>query len=273
VKPELAEKLERLGDGIRQFQRVIVAYSGGVDSSLVLEVAHQVLGADCRGVLARSPSLPQSELAAALEVAGNRNLPVEVIATTEVELPGYQANGPDRCYFCKTELYGAMASMARERRAVALDGFNRDDRADWRPGRKAAVELGVRSPLDEVGMGKEEVRLAARELGLPNWDKPAAACLSSRVAYGVPVSRETLARIESAESVLRAEGFRQVRVRDDGLAATIEVEPEATDRLLEEHSLWERVDASLRDLGYERVAVDRRGYRRGSLNMSHLAGG
>lgn len=266
MKAELAQRLEKMALQIRPLERVLVAYSGGVDSTLVLAMAHQVLGPGAAGVIARSPSLPAEELEAALTLARDRGVPVEVVETHELEVEGYVQNAPDRCYFCKTELYGVLARAARARGgATLLDGFNRDDRGDWRPGRKAAIEHGVVSPLDDAGLGKEDVRAAARGLGLPNWDKPAAACLSSRVAHGLPVTVETLARVESAERVVRGEGFAQLRVRDHGARASIEVEPGQVPRLLEPARLA-RIELALRGLGYKAVSVDPLGYRQGSLN-------
>jgi uncharacterized protein len=271
VNADLAQKLELMGNRIRAVGGVVVAYSGGVDSSLVLRVAHQVLAERCLGVIARSPSLPRAELDAAIELAQGHGIDVRIIDTRELEVDEYVRNQPDRCFFCKTELYGALAEVAHQVGAGAvLDGFNRDDRGDWRPGRKAAGEHAVISPLDEAGLGKEEVRLAARELGLPNWDKPAAACLASRIAYGQPVTVAVLSRVESAEALLRGEGFGQLRVRDHGAAASIEVEPGMVARLLEPARLA-RVEAGLRHLGYASVRVDRRGYRRGSLNEGLIA--
>lgn len=268
MKPEAAAKLQVMSARIRALERVLVAYSGGVDSSLVLELSHQALGEACLGVIASSPSLPRAELDEALRLARHRGIAVRVLDTAEVDRSDYAANGPDRCYFCKSELYLRLGEVALEVGAVAiLDGFNRDDRGDWRPGRRAAAERGVVSPLDEAGLGKEDVRQAARELGLPNFDKPAAACLSSRIPYGIPVTVETLGRIESAERVLRAEGFRQLRVRDANAAATIEVEPVDLPRLLEPRRLA-RIERRLRGLGYSSVAVDEGGYRRGNLNQA-----
>ena len=267
MRRPLADKLELMGAQVSDLKAVLVAYSGGVDSSLVLEVASTVLPGACEGVIANSPSLPRHELEAALELARERGWQVNVLHTAEVERADYAANTPDRCFFCKSELYGRLAEVAAKREATILDGFNRDDRADWRPGRRAAVEQGVTSPLDDAGLGKKEVREAARELGLSNWDKPAAACLSSRVAYGVPVTVATLARVESAEQVLREEGFRQLRVRDTHAAATIEIELGEMERMRHPGRLA-RIERRLRALGYVSVAVDELGYRRGSLNLS-----
>lgn len=267
MKAELAIKLERVAARVEDLDSVLVAYSGGVDSGLVLELAHRVLGARATGVIASSPSLPAAELEAALRLARDRGVEVEVLHTAEVELEGYRRNGPDRCYFCKSELYGRLGELAAGRGVGALlDGFNRDDRADWRPGRKAATELGVISPLDEAGLGKDEVRLAARELGLANWDKPEAACLSSRVPYGTLIEPSLLSRIEQAEAVLHDEGFAHVRVRHHGSGAVIEVDPAAIPRLLQAERLA-RVRSRLAGLGYPVVEVDPAGYRRGSLNQ------
>ncbi|MFN2465813.1 MAG: ATP-dependent sacrificial sulfur transferase LarE [Candidatus Dormibacteria bacterium] len=268
MRRDLAVKLEDAAARVRELGSVLVAYSGGVDSALVLEIAHRTLGSAASGVIARSPSLPAAELEAALALARGRDIEVSVLVTREVELEGYRRNQPDRCYFCKNELYTRLAEVAAERRVRALlDGFNRDDRADWRPGRRAAVEVGVVSPLDDAGLGKDDVRAAARELGLPNWDKPEAACLSSRVPYGTLVSPALLNRIEQAEEVLHGEGFRQVRVRHGGAVAVIEVEQPHIARLLEPGRLA-RVTARLNDLGYGEVRVSRDGYRKGSLNIS-----
>jgi uncharacterized protein len=268
VRPEVADKLELMSGQIRATGSVLVAYSGGVDSSLVLEVAHRALGTRCVGVIASSPSLPRAELEEALALARERSIDVRVLNTAEVERPDYAANGLDRCYFCKSELYQRLAEVAVEAGVAAiLDGFNRDDRADWRPGRRAAAEYRVLSPLDQAGLTKAEVREAARELGLLNWDKPAAACLSSRIPYGIPVTVETLGRVESAERMLRDEGFRQVRVRDANAAATIEVEVGDLPTLMEPARLA-RIKRRLRGLGYASVAVDQVGYQRGKLNRA-----
>lgn len=267
MKAELAIKLELAAARIRQLDGAVVAFSGGVDSSLVMEIAHQVLGDRCHVVIARSPSLPAAELVAALELGRSRGVLVEVLDTDEVELNDYRRNQPDRCYFCKNELYGRLVEVAVEKGVGAvLDGFNHDDRSDWRPGRRAAMELGVVSPLDEAGLTKEEVRVAARELGLSNWDKPEAACLSSRVPYGTLIDVAVLQRIEQAEAVLHGEGFRQVRVRHGGAIAVIEVERDQLPRLRQPQVLA-RVTRQLGELGYPRVSVDPEGYRKGSLNV------
>lgn len=270
MRAEVADKLQQVSANVSGLGSVLVAYSGGVDSSLVLEVAHRSLGQGCVGVIASSPSLPRTELKEAIELARERGIAVRVLETAEVDRADYAANAPDRCYFCKSELYARLAEVARDVGAAAiLDGFNRDDRADWRPGRRAAVEHNVISPLDEAGLTKTEVREAASELGLRNWDKPAAACLSSRIPYGIPVTVETLRRVESAERLLREQGFHQVRVRDANAAATIEVEAVDLPRLLEPGRL-SGIERSLRRLGYASVAVDPAGYQRGKLNLARV---
>ena len=272
MKPELGSKLEAASERVRGLGSVLVAYSGGVDSSLVLDIAHRALGSACQGVIARSPSLPAAELQAALELALERGITVRVLDTNEVEIEGYRRNQPDRCYFCKSELYGRLVELAAEvGMSAVLDGFNRDDRADWRPGRKAALELGVVSPLDEAGMTKDEVRTAARELGLPNWEKEAAACLSSRVPYGMLIDPALLGRIEEAEAVLRNEGFQQVRVRHGAETAVLEVAPGQVGRL-QDSEVLARVSRRLNSLGYSGVRVEAGGYRRGSLNVPAAIG-
>ncbi|MHB8508048.1 MAG: ATP-dependent sacrificial sulfur transferase LarE [Candidatus Dormibacteria bacterium] len=262
-----ALQAQRAVDLIRPLGRILVAYSGGVDSTLVLELANRALGAATEGVIADSPSLPRQELDAALDLAHARGYRVRVIRTEEVSLPEYRANDVDRCYHCKAELYGRLCDEAARIRAAVLDGFNRDDRSDWRPGRRAAVERGVRSPLDEVGLGKEEVRALAHSMGLPNWNKPQAACLSSRIPYGIPVTLESLSRVEAAEQVLRQEGFSLLRVRDRAGSASIEVEPGLV-HLLNEPALRRRVGRRLKQLGFSEVAVDPHGYRPGHLNRA-----
>ena len=260
----MSADFDRVAAVIRPLPRALVAYSGGVDSTTVLAVGREVLGAGCSAVIARSPSLPAAELSDALELARHQGVTVTVLETGEVDLPAYRANGPDRCYFCKAELYGELGRLGEAVGATVLDGFNRDDRSDWRPGRRAAREHGVRSPLDEAGLGKQEVRRLARELGLPNWDKPQAACLSSRVPTGVPITIETLARVEAAEAIVKRAGFRQVRVRDDRAAATIEVGDDETGRLLADADLRRRLERELTRLGYASVAIDPSGYHRGA---------
>ncbi len=266
--PELTQELRRkweiLQRSIRDWRRVIVAYSGGVDSSLVLKVAYDVLGEDVLGVIADSPSLPREELQAALEIARHIGARIRIIETEELDNPAYAANPTNRCYFCKATLHDALWAIARaEGYRYILDGTNADDVGDYRPGQQAARERGVRSPLLEAGLTKADVRALARYLGLPNWNKPAMACLSSRVPYGTPITRQVLRQIETAEAALHRLGFTQCRVRHHGTVARIEVPLADFPRLL---AVRERVIQAVRAAGYTYVTLDLAGFRSGSGN-------
>jgi pyridinium-3,5-biscarboxylic acid mononucleotide sulfurtransferase len=243
---------------------VLVACSGGVDSVLLAAIAARVLGDKAMAATAVSPSLASSELEdarAASMAAGIRHIEVP---TNEIENPAYAANASDRCFHCKDTAYSTFTELAaREGIAVVVDGTNADDSGDFRPGRKAAREHGVRSPLAEAGMTKQEIRDWARELGLAVWDKPAAACLSSRVPYGSPVTVEKLNRIDQAESALKALGFRQCRVRDHGTVARVEIETALLPKLLENREI---VVAGLKKAGFSYVSLDLEGFRSGSMN-------
>ena len=242
----------------------MVAFSGGVDSALLAEVAHQVLGAASSAVTADSPSLPRRELAAATALARRRGWRHLVVGTAELDDPGYVANATNRCYHCKTALFDRLQPLADERGAPVLLGTVTDDLGDWRPGHAAATERGGRHPLVEAGLSKAEVRQLSAELGLPTAAKPAAACLSSRLAYGVPVTTQALARVERAEELVASLGFSVLRVRDlGGDAARVEV---GTDELSRLAPLSRTVTEALRGLGFATVAIDERGYRRGALN-------
>lgn len=248
---------------------VLVACSGGVDSVLLAAIAAKTLGNQAVAATAVSPSLASGELddaRAAAAAAGIRHIEVP---TDEIDNPSYAANTPDRCFHCKDTAYGTFTALAaRMGIAVVVDGTNADDTGDFRPGRRAAREHGVRSPLAEAGMTKQEIRDWARELGLAVWDKPAAACLSSRVPYGSPVTLEKLTRIDRAESALKAMGFRQCRVRDHGDVARIEVEPGQLARLME---IRTQVSAAIRQAGFAYASLDLDGFRSGSMNevISH----
>lgn len=245
----------------------LVAYSGGVDSALVAWLAGELLGERALAVTADSPAVPRRQLQEARQFAARYGLRHEIIETAEVDDPRYQDNAANRCFFCKHELYGAMTELARERGLeVVLDGTNADDAGDHRPGMAAADEHAVRSPLLESGLDKEEVRELSRRAGLPTWDKPAAACLSSRVAYGVKVDPETLACIESGEEALRELGFRQFRVRHHGGLARIEIAPAELSRALDPR-MASRFVAIFKGLGYDFVTLDLEGYRSGSMNQ------
>ena len=266
------EKERQLFACLHGFGSAVVAYSGGVDSTYLLWAAHQALGVRCLAVLGESDSLARGEHAAALAEARRLGTPVRVLATREMEDARYLANPSNRCYFCKSELYDRVADLARaEGFDAVLDGTNADDLRDHRPGRAAAAERAVRSPLAEVGLKKAEIRELARQAGLRVWDKPAMPCLSSRVPYGMAITPGKLRQIESAEGWLRAQGFAVCRVRHYGEEARVEVPVGDLERL-REGELHGRMVAAFEELGFARVQIDPRGYRSGSLNEA-LAGG
>jgi uncharacterized protein len=266
----LRVKYTRLQAILRELGSVLVAYSGGVDSALLLKVATDALGAQAVGALATSPAYDEDETDAAVQLAETMGARLELVETHELDDPRYTANAADRCYFCKVELFDHLEPLAqRLGLATIAYGMNVDDRGDWRPGQRAAREHGVRAPLDEAGLGKDDIRALARHLGLPVWDKPALACYSSRIPYGVPVTVEALAQIGRAERALRGLGLRQVRVRHHDSVARIEVPPAELPRLLDD-ALREQVVAAVRAAGYLYVTVDLQGYRTGSLNEALL---
>lgn len=260
----LENKIHRLRGELACLQRVIVAFSGGVDSSLVLKVAHDALDTDAVGVLAVSPSLPKSEKEEAVEMAREIGAELVLVETNEVLDPDYAANAPNRCFFCKDHVYAALRRHAEEHGILhVLDGMNADDTLDVRPGRAAALKHGVRSPLNELGFTKDEVREAAQLLGLRTWDKPAAACLSSRIPYGTPVTPPLLARIEAAEAYMRSLGFAELRVRHHGDVARIEVPVSQLERVTAQHA---ELCGGLKALGWLYITLDLDGLRQGSLN-------
>lgn len=270
TEPELHEvlsaKAQALKDLLAGYGSVLVAYSGGVDSAYLAWVAHEVLGERALAVTALSESYPRHHYDLALTVAAQAGFRHEVIETREIDRPEYRANPVNRCYFCKQELYTTLARVARERGiAVIVDGNNADDRGDYRPGRQAARELGVRSPLDEVGLRKSEIRELSRLAGLPTWDEPASACLSSRIPYDHEVTPAKLRAIEEAETALRALGFRVCRVRHHDDVARIELGRDEMRRALEPE-LADAIIRAVKAAGFRYVALDLQGYRLGSLN-------
>jgi uncharacterized protein len=270
LEDALSTKYAHLRTILRDLGSVLVAYSGGVDSALLLKVATDELGERAVGVLAASPAYDAEETDAAKRLAETMGARLERVETHELDDPRYAANGADRCYFCKVELFDQLAPLARRLGLASIVyGMNRDDRGDWRPGQRAARAHGVRAPLDEAGMGKADVRALARHLGLPVWDKPALACYSSRIPYGTPVTVQALAQIGRAERALRRLGFRQVRVRHHEQVARIELDPAEFSRLLDE-DLRARLVAEVRAAGYLYVTLDLQGYRTGSLNEALL---
>jgi uncharacterized protein len=258
--------LEALHANVGALGSAVVAFSGGVDSSVVLAVAARALGPRALGLVGVSASLAAEELAEAREVARHAGAELLCLPTSELDDPDYAANRPDRCFHCKTGLYVACRRVAAERGlAWILNGTNADDLGDWRPGLRAADEAGVRSPLLEAGLRKDEVRAVARRLGLPNWDKPAQPCLASRLPYGTAVTRERLAAVEAVERQLHALGFREVRARHHGEEVRLEVEPARVPELLalaQDPTLL----AAVRAAGFLRHAVQADGLRSGRLN-------
>jgi uncharacterized protein len=260
-----SERLERLRVLIRDMGSVVVAYSGGVDSSLVLRVAHEVLGEAAVGVIGRSDSYAARELKLALDQAAEFGARIETVSTGELSDPNFRSNPFNRCYFCKQELYRELTEVALRRGAVILDGTIADDLSDWRPGRQAAAEAQVRSPLAELGFRKADVRAAAASYGIASRDKPASPCLASRIPYGTEITREILHMVEQGEELLRSLGFSQCRLRHHGEVARIEVPAGEIERLMDP-GVKAQIVGGLKALGFRFVTVDLEGFRSGSLN-------
>jgi len=263
----LHDRLNTLRRAISDMESVLVAFSGGIDSTVVLKIAHEQLGEHALAVTAVSPTFPTIELDSAKRVASEIGARHELVHTNQLDIPAFVQNDAARCFHCKTDLYQLLDGL-REPRASRwiVDGTNLDDLGDDRPGIRAAREWRVRSPLVEASLSKSDVRALAQALGLSNWNKPAAACLSSRIPRGIPITIESLRRVEQAEEILQAEGFRHVRVREHGEVARIEVGAEEFSRL-NQPDLRAHISARLRKAGFRFVCVDLEGYRPGGISI------
>jgi uncharacterized protein len=263
---DLSAKREFLEERLRSLGRTLIAYSGGVDSAFLADAARQVLGDNMLAVIADSPSLARFQLQDAIAFAQERQIPLEVVATQELERPEYARNDAGRCFHCKDELFTFMEEFRRRREFECIAyGVNTDDQGDFRPGQEAARRHHVAAPLLEAGLGKQEIRELARLAGLRIWDKPASACLSSRIEYGRPVTREALAAVEQGEEALRALGFRQFRVRHHGQIVRIEIAREELGRALDA-AMAEQFTRTFKALGFTYVTLDLEGFRSGSMN-------
>lgn len=268
----LEQKRNLLEADLLQLGRLLVAYSGGVDSAYLAWITHRILGAQMLAVIADSPSLARTHLSDAIAFAQEQQIPLEVISTTELDRPDYVRNDGQRCFHCKDELFSVMEDLRAQRGFDAIAyGVNLDDQGDFRPGQQAARQHHIAAPLLKVAMTKSEIRELAREAGLRIWDKPASACLSSRIEYGRPVTREALSVVERGEDALRELGFRQVRVRYHGEIVRIEIAREELDRALTP-AMAVRFTAIFKALGFQFVTLDLEGFRSGSMNSLLSAG-
>ena len=249
---------------LEQYESAVVALSGGVDSSLVAKIASKVFGSKAIDVISASESLPESERRLAVKLCAEIGIPFREIKTTELLDPNYRANDGNRCFVCKSYLYRELQTFAQhEGYEVVLDGANADDLSDYRPGRQAAKDHNIKSPLAELGINKAKVREIAKQLQLPNWNKPASACLASRIPYGTEVTREVLSLVEQAEEIMREAGFLQFRVRHHDSVARIEIAPDEFARIIENR---ETITRQMKELGYKFVSLDLEGFRSGSMN-------
>jgi uncharacterized protein len=268
LEQHLAKRSDRLATILKGYGTLAVAFSGGVDSTLLLDVAHEALGPACLAVTARSASFPERERAAAAAFCRERGIEQIEIESEELDIEGFSHNPPNRCYLCKKELFSKMLALAHTRGiATIAEGSNLDDEDDYRPGLVAITELGIKSPLREAGLTKADVRALAQARALAVWDKPSFACLASRLPYGAQIDRDVLARIDQAETFLLETGLRQVRVRVHGDIARIETDAEGMDRLAEPQ-VRAAVVERLQTLGFPYVTLDLRGYRTGSMSLT-----
>jgi len=266
IPSETERKYEDLKDHLKSMGRVLVAFSGGVDSTFLLKVASDVLGNNVLAVIASSETYPEREQKEALRLAEDLKVRYKLIRTKELDDPEFSDNPPERCYFCKKELFSRLKEIAAgENIPHVCDGSNFEDTFDFRPGTKAAAELGVHSPLKEAGLDKSEIRILSKKLGLPTWDKPAMACLSSRFPYFTRIEKESLRQIDAAEEFLKSKGFTQLRVRHHDRIARIEIPPQDFPRIVEE-GMRNAIVENLKKLGYLYVTIDLAGYRTGSMN-------
>lgn len=274
MNQKLTNKYQHLKDHLAHLASAAVAFSAGVDSTFLLDVAHEVLGARAVAFTAASPFVPQRDVDEAAAFCWARGIEHIIVPFDTLAIPGITANPTDRCYLCKHALFSHMVALAKKRGlAAVVDGSNLDDDGDYRPGRRALRELGIVSPLHAAGLTKADIRALSKERGLATWDKPSFACLASRFAYGETLTRDALARVNAAEEFLMSKGFRQLRVRvhDDATLARIELLPEDLPRFLTAPGLREETTQRLRVLGFRYVSLDLQGFRSGSMNEALAA--
>ncbi|MFH1994152.1 MAG: ATP-dependent sacrificial sulfur transferase LarE [Nitrospinota bacterium] len=266
MRIETERKFNSLKENLRGRGSVLIAFSGGVDSTFLLKTASIIPNLNLLGVTALSSTYPKSEQDEAVQLAKEMGVKHTLIDSEELDIPQFADNNPDRCYHCKKELFSKLKEIAKENGLkYVLDGSNADDSSDYRPGSKAVAELGIKSPLQEAGLTKEEIRELSKEMGLPTWDKPAMACLSSRFPYGEKITKDKLAAIEEGERFLRGLGFRQLRLRHHGNIARIELSKDDIKRVIEQN-MSQQIIEKIKSLGFAYVTIDLEGYRTGSLN-------